>query len=169
VAEQVAPALKPLIVKSAGEPSEAGFGVASGVPLVQVTAMLTVAALSGMKSLLTVKTAEVCVFVIVQACVPWLIIATFWQEASFFVYPAGAAPSEAEQVAPELKPVTVNTAGDPSEAFCGELTDPLVQVTETLTVAALFGMKSLLTVNVAERIVLMIVHEGVPPFVIVTF
>jgi hypothetical protein len=163
VAVQVAPALKPVTVNTAGEPSEAGLGVASGVPLVQVSETLTVAALSGTKSLLTVKVAEVCVFVIVHEGVPPLVIVTFWQEASFFVYPAGAAPSLAEQVAPALKPVTVNTAGEPSEAFVGEVaTDPLVHVSETLTVAALFGMKSLLTVKVAEVCVFVIVQEAGP-------
>ena len=39
---------------------------------------------------------------------------------------------------------------------------PLVQVTETLTDAALSGMKSLLTVTVASFWVLVIVQEPVP-------
>jgi hypothetical protein len=75
----------------------------------------------------------------------------------------------AEHVAPAVKPVIVKTAGDASEAFWGEeSTLPVVHVTETLTVAALFGTKSLLTVNVAPLSVFVIVQDGVPPSLIAT-
>jgi hypothetical protein len=46
-------------VKTAGEPSEAGFGDASGVPLVQLSETLTTPGSSGTKSLLTVNVTEV--------------------------------------------------------------------------------------------------------------
>jgi hypothetical protein len=82
VAEQVAPAEKPVTVKTAGEPSEAGFGVASTAPLVQPTDTLTLAALSGTKSLLTVKVSELSVFVMVHEAGPES-IATFWQSSPF--------------------------------------------------------------------------------------
>jgi hypothetical protein len=63
-----------------------------------------------------------------------------------------------------LKSVTVKIAGDASVAFVGDVaTLPLVHVSVTLTVAALFGTKSLFTVNVAVFRVFVIVHEGVPP------
>ena len=47
-------------------------------------------------------------------------------------------------------------------------TVPLVQEMLTLTVAALFGTKSLTTVNVAEFCVFVIVQDGVPPTLIDT-
>jgi hypothetical protein len=65
----------------------------------------------------------------------------------------------AVQEAPVLNPVTVETNGVDSDAVPDAGAGvPLVQVTDTGTVAALFGMKSLLTVRVALRSVLTIVH-----------
>ena len=65
----------------------------------------------------------------------------------------------AVQVAPGLAPVTVNTAGDPSAALNGEaVTVPESQTRVTGTVAALFGMKSLLTAIVSLLSVLVIVQ-----------
>ena len=56
----------------------------------------------------------------------------------------------------------MNTAGDPSAAFSGEVvTVPEVQVRLTGTVATLFGMKSLLTAMVSLLRVLVIVQ--LPP------
>jgi hypothetical protein len=81
-------------------------------------------------------------------------------------------PSLAEQVAPALNPVTVKTAGEASDAFFGEeSTLPVVHVSETLTVVVSvpgLSEKSLLTVNVAERSVFVIVQDGVPPAAIDT-
>jgi hypothetical protein len=75
------------------------------------------------------------------------------------------------QVAPALKPVTVKTAGEASEAFFGdESTEPLEHDNETLTVVVSdegLSEKSLLTVNVALRSVFVIVHGVSSPFVIV--
>jgi hypothetical protein len=69
----------------------------------------------------------------------------------------------AVQVAPVLKPVTVVVKGVASEAE-PEAGDgvPLVQVTLTDTEAALFGMKSLLTVSVVVFSVLVIVQLPLP-------
>ena len=65
----------------------------------------------------------------------------------------------AVQVAPRLKPVTVKLAGSASDAVVSSLaTAPLVQTRPTVTSAASSGTKSLLTVTVAERRVLVIVH-----------
>jgi hypothetical protein len=68
-----------------------------------------------------------------------------------------------------LKPVTVKTAGAASEASFGEeSTEPLEHVSETLTVVVSeegLSEKSLLTVNVAERSVFVIVHGVSPPLV----
>jgi hypothetical protein len=145
------------------------LGVESTLPLVHSSETLTVAALFGEKSLLTVNVAPLSVFVIVQDGVPPSLIDTVWQLDSFLAYPDGAVPSVAEQVAPTAKPVTVNTAGEASDAFFGdESTLPVVHVSETLTVAASFGTKSLLTVNVADRRVFVIVQDGVPPALIAT-
>jgi hypothetical protein len=69
-----------------------------------------------------------------------------------------------------LKPVTVVVNGVASEAApeAGEGV-PLVQLTLTLTLPlGLWGTKSLATVSVADRSVLVIVQEGVPPTVIGT-
>ena len=66
------------------------------------------------------------------------------------------------QVAPGLAPVTVNTAGDASDAFNREVvTVPEVQVRTTGTVATLFGRKSLLTTIVLPLSVLVI--SQLPP------
>jgi len=68
-------------------------------------------------------------------------------------------PSVAVQVAPRLKPVTVKFAGSASDAVVSSLaTEPLVQTRLTVTLAASFGTKFLLTVTVAERSVLVIVQ-----------
>jgi hypothetical protein len=73
------------------------------------------------------------------------------------------------QVAPTLKPVTVVVKGVASEAE-PEAGDgvPLVQATLTVTLAPLFGMKSLLTVSVALFSVLVMVHKAEPPTLIAT-
>ena len=65
----------------------------------------------------------------------------------------------AVQVVPTVKPVMVVVKGEASEAEpeAGEGV-PVVQVTLTLTEAALFGTKSLLTVRVALLSVLMMVQ-----------
>jgi hypothetical protein len=67
------------------------------------------------------------------------------------------------QVAPDVNPATVVTNGVASLADpeAGEGV-PLVQVTLTLTLAPLFGTKSLLTVKVALVWVFVIVQEPVP-------
>ena len=72
-------------------------------------------------------------------------------------------------VAPTVKPVIVVENGVASEAepLAGEGV-PLVQLTLTGTLAALFGMKSLFTVSVALLSVLVIVQLGVPPTLIAT-
>jgi hypothetical protein len=59
-----------------------------------------------------------------------------------------------------LNPVTVNTAGVASEALAvAGVSVPLAQDRLTVTLAGLFGWKSLLTVNVALFSVFRIVHE----------
>ncbi len=65
----------------------------------------------------------------------------------------------AVQLGSGVKPVTVKTAGEASlaEVLAG-VTTPLSQARETVTEAALLGTKSLMTVTVAERSVLVIVH-----------
>ena len=69
----------------------------------------------------------------------------------------------AVQVAPRLNAVTVVTNGVASEAEpdAGDGV-PLVQVTLTGTLAALFGTKSLLTVRVVTRAVFVIVQAPDP-------
>ena len=68
------------------------------------------------------------------------------------------------QAAPAVKPVTVKTAGVASEALAeAGVTVPLVQVALTVTEAALFGTKSLVTVNVPSMRVLVIVQLTLPP------
>jgi hypothetical protein len=73
------------------------------------------------------------------------------------------------QVAPGLKPVTVvtNCVASLDVPLLGEGV-PLVQVTPTGTLAPLFGMKSLFTVNVALFRVFVTVHVEVPPLLIPT-
>jgi hypothetical protein len=68
-----------------------------------------------------------------------------------------------------LNPVTVVTNGVASlaEPDAGEGV-PLVQVTLTLTLAPLFGTKSLFTVKVPLRSVLTMVQLELPPFVMAT-
>jgi hypothetical protein len=57
-------------------------------------------------------------------------------------------------------PVSVNSAGEPSAALAlAGLTVPDVQLSDTLTLAPLFGMKSFFTRNLALRRVLVIVHS----------
>jgi hypothetical protein len=70
----------------------------------------------------------------------------------------------AVHVAPGLKPVIVVENGVASDAGpdAGEGV-PVVQVTLTVTLAPLFGTKSLFTVSVALLSVLMIVQETFPP------
>jgi hypothetical protein len=66
VAVQVAPVLKPVTVVVNGVASEAEPEAGEGEPLVQVTLTVTLPALLGTKSLLTVSVALFSVFVIVQ-------------------------------------------------------------------------------------------------------
>jgi hypothetical protein len=66
----------------------------------------------------------------------------------------------AVQVAPKLKPVTVKLAGSASEAVVSSFaTLPDVQVTDTVTSAALLSEKSLFTTTCAVRRVLTMVQE----------
>ena len=73
------------------------------------------------------------------------------------------------QVAPVVKPVTVNVRGAAwvTVPLAGDGA-PLVHVTATVTVAELLSEKFLLTVKVALFRVLVIVQEGVPAFVMAT-
>jgi hypothetical protein len=66
VAVQVAPAVKPVIVVMNGLDSEDEPDTGEGVPVVQVTLTVTLAALFGMKSLFTVRVALFRVLVIVH-------------------------------------------------------------------------------------------------------
>jgi len=64
------------------------------------------------------------------------------------------------QVGLPVYPVSVNSAGEPSAALAlAGLTVPDVQLSDTLTLAPLFGMKSFFTRNLALRRVLVIVHS----------
>jgi hypothetical protein len=77
---------------------------------------------------------------IVQLLVPPSLIGTLAQFAWLALYPKGT-PSVAVQVAPMLKPVMVNVAGEPSfaGAEAGEAL-PLEQVTLTVTLGPPFGL-----------------------------
>jgi hypothetical protein len=129
-------------------------------PLAHSSDTVTEAPLSGTKFLLTVKLAVFAVLTIVQVAVPPGVRETLTQAAWLAVYPPGTA-SVAVQVAPVLKPEIVKDAGVASDALddTGEAV-PLLHVTLTETDAALFGTKSLLTVNVAWLRVLTMVHEA---------
>jgi hypothetical protein len=74
------------------------------------------------------------------------------------------------QVAPVVKPVivVVNGVASDAEPEAGEGV-PLVQLTLTLTLAPLLGLKSLFTVSVALFSVFVIVQVELPPILIVTF
>jgi hypothetical protein len=78
---QVVPAPKPVIVVTNGVASLAEPDAGEGVPLVQVTLTETLAALSGWKSLFTVRVALFSVLVIVQEAFPPTVIATSRQPA----------------------------------------------------------------------------------------
>jgi hypothetical protein len=147
-----------------GVASDALPDAGDGVPLVQVTITVTLPPLFGTKSFATVKLAVFSVFWMLQPAAAMVAV-----QAPLLEYPAGTA-SVAVQDAPARKPVTVVENGAPSaavpEAGVGV---PLVQVTLTLTVAALFGTKSFVTVNTPELCWLMIVQDGVPPTGIGTF
>jgi hypothetical protein len=139
-----------------------------GAPLVHETLTGTLAALFGMKSLFTVSVALFSVFVIVQDDAVRFVIRTRAQPVWFAVYPIGTG-SVAVHVVPTMKPVTVVTNGVASDAEpdAGDGV-PLVQVTLTLTLAPLFGMKSLLTVKVPLFRAFVIVQEELPPTLIAT-
>ena len=130
----MAPAEKPVTVKTAGLPGDAGFEDESSEPLEQLA--LTVTAVVGPVGEYTFETVNVAdrwVFVIVHGALPPFVSETF-EQLSDSVYPAGTAASLAEQVAPAEKPVTVNTAGLPGEAFFGVASIvPLLQVALTET------------------------------------
>ena len=76
----------------------------------------------------------------------------------------------AVQVAPVLKPVMVKVRGlvRLTVPLAGAGVPPLVQVTETVTRAALLSEKFLLTVKVALLRVLVIVQLTDPPLMITT-
>ena len=82
---QVAPTLKPVIVVTNGEPSEKEPLAGEGVPLVQLTLTGTLAPLSGLKSLLTVRVALFSVLMIVQEWLPPTLTATEEQPLWFAV------------------------------------------------------------------------------------
>jgi hypothetical protein len=74
-------------------------------------------------------------------------------------YPDGIGDSVAVQFGSPEKPVTVKTAGVASEADAeAGLALPLAQESETVTLAALLGTKSLFTWKVSEVIVFVIVQ-----------
>ena len=89
MAVQVALGAKPLIVKTAGASSLAGFGDASGrPPFVQLTETLTEAWLPGSKSFATVKVTEPAILrllVIVQEGESLSVIETFRQSLTSVV------------------------------------------------------------------------------------
>jgi len=141
---QVAPELKPVIVKLAGSASEAEVSSFATTPEVQVTAIVTVAALLSEKSLLTSSWAAPKVFRIVQD--PAVIVAA---QVPLDTYPFGIGDSVAVQTGLPTKPDTVNTPGDDSDTeVVAGVSVPLAQDRATVTLAALLGTKSLLTVNV---------------------
>ena len=160
--------MKPVTVVTNGVASDAEPDDGVAVPLAQETLTETDAPLFGTKSLFTWKVFVFRLLVIVQEWLPPTEIATPAHGAWLAAYPTGTV-SVAVQVAPAVKPVTVVVNGVASEAEpeAGE-GEPLVQVTLTDTEAALFGMKSLLTVSVALLRVLVMVQEAEPPTVIET-
>jgi hypothetical protein len=167
VAVQVAPAVKPVIVKLPGVSWLTGPLAGADIPpLVQVTVTVTEDGLLSEKFLLTVRVAlptAISVFVIVQDGVPPLTIETLAQ-LSDSLYPLGTA-SVAVQVALVVKPVIVNVRGLAwlTVPPAGEGVPLFVQVTVTMTEAPLLSEKFLLTVSVAVCSVFVIVQFEVPP------
>ena len=139
-----------------------------GVPLVHVTATVTEAELLSEKFLFTTKLPLLSVLVIVQLAAPPFAMETV-EHPELFVYPLGSV-SVAVQVAPEVKPVIVKVRGAAwlTVPLAGDGTPPLVQVTATVTEAALVSEKFLLTVSVALFSVLVIVQLAVPLLAMVT-
>lgn len=90
-------------------------------------------------------------------------------QVPLLLYPGGIGDSVAVQLAPGVNPLTVvvNGVASLAEPDAGEGV-PLVQDTLTLTLAPLFGWKSLLTVKTPEFCTLTIVQEWLPPTEIAT-
>ena len=117
MAVQVAPALAPSMLNTAGETSEAHRGLLVTVPLVQLRLTLTLAVLLSLKFLCTVKDHQRTTWTGVLTMVQLPLSGSpFWQPDSFLVYPDGTEFSVAVQVAPALAPSMLNTAGEASEA-----------------------------------------------------
>ena len=143
VAMQVGLPVNPVTVKVVGDASVTDALAGLAVPLAQANDTVTAAALFGTKSLLTTNVSVLRVLTIVHE--PTLRRA---EQVPVEVYPPGIGDSVAVQVGSPTKPVTVNTAGvDSEEGAVAGASDPLAQTSETVTLAALFGTKSLFTVN----------------------
>jgi hypothetical protein len=141
-------------VNVAGEPSVTLALAGVALPLAQARDTVTAAPLLGTKSLLTWKVSVFSVFVIVQT--PALNVAMHVPEEP---YPDGIGDSVAVQFGSPEKPVTVKTAGVASEALAeAGLALPLAQESDTVTLAALFGTKSLFTWKVSDVMVFVIVQ-----------
>jgi hypothetical protein len=154
VAVQSGSPVKPVTVKTAGLDSEAGADTGVSDPLAHERLTVTPAALLGTKSLLTWKVSLVWLLTIVQ--VPTLSRA---EQVAVDVYPLGTGDSVAVQFGSPTKPVTVNIAGVDSDALAeAGVADPLAQERLTVTLAALFGTKSLATWKVSLVCVLTMVH-----------
>ena len=134
-----------MTLNEAGEASlaEALAGVTE--PLVQIRPTVTSATLLSEKSLLTVTVPVRSVFVIVH----WPTAMSAALHVPVEAYPAGIGVSVAVQFGSPVWPVTANEAGEASlaEALAG-VTDPLAQLSVTVTLAALLGTKSLRTSKV---------------------
>jgi len=144
-------------VNTAPEDSEAGAVAGVSDPLAQESDTVTDPPAFGWKSLLTVKLAVFSVLTIVQEPVKSGAVHVPLEE-----YPAGIGDSVAVQDGFPTKPVTVNTPGDDSdtEAVAG-VSVPLAHASDTVTLAALLSLKSLLTVKLAVFSVLTIVQDPV--------
>lgn len=82
------------------------------------------------------------------------------------LYPAGIGDSVAVQTALPLAPVTVKTAGVDSDAGADAgASVPSVQESVTVTGAALLSEKSLLTVNVACPVLVIVQFAGTPSII----
>jgi microcompartment protein CcmK/EutM len=159
VAVQVGSPTKPVTVKTAGVDSEADADAGVSDPLAQDRLTVTLAGLLSEKSLFTVNVAVLRVFVIMHDPAD-----SAAAHVPLDVYPAGTGDSVAVHSGSPTKPVTVKDAGVDSEALAvAGVSLPLAQERLTLTLAALFGTKSLLTLKVAVFSELTIVQLAVPP------
>jgi hypothetical protein len=165
VAVQVGSGVKPETVNVNGVDSDTEAETGAADPLAQTRDTVTVAGLSSLKFLFTVKSSVLRMLTIVQEPVARSASAHVPEE----LYPVGIGASVAVQVGSPVNPVTVKTAGIASDARAdaGEAA-PEAHEIETVTLKPMLGWKSLLTVKLAVFSVLIIVHVETLPSLIPT-